>query len=71
MRTTLHLQNVLYEGCAQNIRVALEMIEGVRTVEVDRQALMATVLYDPPATVAQLREQLSRASYLAPTTTTP
>jgi copper chaperone CopZ len=62
---TLHLQNVLYEGCAQNVKTALMMIEGVRAVHVRREELLADVLYDAPATPHQLREQLLMAGYLA------
>lgn len=65
MRATLRLQNVRYEGCAQNVRTALEMIEGVRAVQVNREELVAEVLYDAHATPLQLREQLLVAGYLA------
>ena len=65
MKETLHLQNVLYDGCAQNVKMALLMIEGVRAVHVHREELLADVLYDPPAPPLQLREQLLLAGYLA------
>lgn len=65
MRATIHLQNVLYEGCAQNVRIALEMIDGVRAVQVNREELLAEVLYEEPATPLQMREQLLLAGYLA------
>lgn len=65
MNETLHLQNVLYEGCAQNVKTALMMIEGVRAVHVRREELLADVLFDPPVTPLQLREQLLMAGYLA------
>lgn len=65
MRTTILLQNVRCEGCAQSVRTALQMIEGVKTVRVDRNEQLAEVLYESPATVWQMREQLSVAGYLA------
>lgn len=65
MRATIHLQNVRYEGCAQNVRTALQMIEGVKAVQVNREELLAEVLYDAPATPLQMREQLLVAGYLA------
>ena len=65
MRTTIHLQNVRCEGCAQNVRTALQMIEGVKTVRVDRKEQLAEMLYESPATLRQMREQLLVAGYLA------
>lgn len=65
MKETYHLQNVRLEGCAQNVQMALMMIDGVRAVHVHREELLADVLYDPPATPLQLREQLLLAGYLA------
>lgn len=65
MKETFHLQNVYLEGCAQNVKLALMMIDGVRAVHVHREELLADVLYDPPATPLQLREQLLLAGYLA------
>lgn len=65
MKETFHLQNLLYEGCAQNVKTALMMVDGVRAVHVHREELLADVLYDPPATPLQIREQLLLAGYLA------
>ena len=65
MRATIHLQNVHYAGCAQNVKAALEMIEGVKAVQVNREELVAEVLYEAPATPLQMREQLLMAGYLA------
>lgn len=65
MRVTLHLQNVHLEGCAQNVRMALQMVEGVKAVQVHREELLADVLFEEPATDVQLREQLLMAGYLA------
>ena len=65
MRETIHLKNIPYEGCAQNVRVALGKIEGVRVVQVRREDLVAEVLYDPPATPLQMRELLLAGGYLA------
>ena len=65
MRVTIRLQNVLYSGCVENVRTALQMIEGVKAVQVNRDELIAEVLYDAPATPLQMREQLLVAGYLA------
>lgn len=65
MRITLHLQNVYLEGCAQNVRMALQMVEGVKAVHVHREELTADVLFEEPATPLKLREQLVTAGYLA------
>lgn len=65
MKESIHLQNVHLEGCAQNVKMALMMIEGVKAVHVHREELLADVLYEPPATPLQLREQLLLAGYLA------
>jgi copper chaperone CopZ len=65
LKETFHLQNVRLEGCAQNVKMAPMMIDGVRAVHVHREELLADVLYDPPATPLQLREQLLLAGYLA------
>ena len=65
MKATLHLQNVYSEGCVCNVKAALEMIEGVRAVQIHREELLADVLYDAPATPLQMREQLLMGGYLA------
>lgn len=65
MKETFHLQNVKFEGCAQNVKMALMMVEGVRAVHVHREELLVDVLYDPPATGLQMREQLLMAGYLS------
>jgi copper chaperone CopZ len=65
MKETFHLQNVNGEGCVQNVKMALGMIEGVRAVHVHREEQLADVLYDPPATPVQIREQLLMAGYLS------
>ncbi len=65
MKVSIHLQNVHLEGCALNVKMALMMIEGVKAVHVHREELLADVLYEPPATPLQLREQLLLAGYLA------
>jgi len=56
LKESIHLQNVHLEGCAQNVKMALMMIEGVKAVHVHREELLADVLYEPPATPLQLRE---------------
>lgn len=65
MKETIQLQNVFLEGCVQNVKMALMMIEGVKAGHVHREELLADVLYDPPATPLQLREQLFLGGYLA------
>jgi copper chaperone CopZ len=65
VRATIHLHNVRYAGCAQNVKTALQMIEGVKAVQVNREEQLAEVLYEAPATALQLREQLLVAGYLA------
>lgn len=65
MRATIHLQNVHCEGCTENVRTCLQMIEGVKAVQVNRVELVAEVLYEEPATPLQMREQLLLGGYLA------
>lgn len=65
MRATIHLQNVHCEGCAVNVRTGLQMIEGVKAVQVNREELVAEVLYEEPATPLQMRELLLLGGYLA------
>jgi copper chaperone CopZ len=65
MKETFHLQNVRGQGCVYNIQAALEMIEGVRAVQVHREELLVDVLYELPATPYQMREQLLSANYLS------
>lgn len=62
---TIHLQNVLYAGCVQNVEMALKMVEGVRAVHVHKAELTVDVLFEPPATPLAIREQLLLGGYLA------
>lgn len=61
----IHLQNVYGEGCAQNVKLALEMIEGVKAVRVIKERMVADVLYEEPATPYAIRQQLLLGGYLA------
>jgi len=64
-RVVMHLQNVYGEGCAQNVKVALEMIEGVKAVRVIKDEMVAEVLYEDPATPYAMCEQLLLGGYLS------
>jgi copper chaperone CopZ len=65
MRATIHLQNIVDSGCVSNVRFALELIDGVKAVQVDRDRKVAEVLYSAPATALDLRQQLLTMGYLA------
>ena len=65
MRATIHLQNIVDAGCVANVRLGLEMIDGVKAVQVDRERKVAEVLFEEPATALDLREQLLTMGYLA------
>jgi copper chaperone CopZ len=62
---SIHLQNIYGEGCVQNVKVALGLIEGVHAIHVDRDAKIAHISYEPPATPLAIREQLLSAGYLS------
>ncbi len=64
-RVTIHLQNVHYEGCVQNVERALMMVEGVKAVQVHKAEPTVDVLFEPPATPLAIREQLILGGYLA------
>lgn len=63
MRVTLYLQNVRAEGCVQNIKVALQVLDGVKAVLAKRAGRTADILYESPATRFQMRGQLHKAGY--------
>ncbi len=64
-RVTIHLQRVLYMGCVHNIETALKMLEGVKAVQVHQEEQTVDVLFEPPATPVEMREQLLLGGYLA------
>lgn len=47
MTTTLKIQGMSCGHCVQTVKAALEGVEGVRSADVDLQAGLATVEYDP------------------------
>ncbi|MEQ1935793.1 MAG: heavy-metal-associated domain-containing protein [Fimbriimonadaceae bacterium] len=67
MRETIHLQNLFSDSCSQSVKYALMLLEGVRAVNVHREDLTVDVLFDPPATALEIREQLLMSGYLAET----
>ena len=65
MKETFKLQNVNHEGCAQNVKMCLMMIDGVQEVILNWDKRLVDVLFDAPATALRIREQLQVAGYLS------
>lgn len=64
--TTLEIQGMHCDGCAQRVKRALEREPGVETADVSLKDRKATVEYDAHKTPAtHLREVVERAGYTA------
>lgn len=64
-KTTLSVQGMKCEGCAQNVEEALMRVEDVRSVEVSLEDMRAEVTTDGPAKLERLLAAVQEAGYQA------
>lgn len=64
--TTIRIEGMHCDGCAQRLRRVLEREPGVTTADVSWQGGEARVEHDGNATTDRLRAAIERAGYTAP-----
>ncbi|MBX2828303.1 MAG: heavy-metal-associated domain-containing protein [Flavobacteriaceae bacterium] len=63
MRTTLYIQNLKCDGCAQSIRKALEKKEGISDVSIHIEEASVTFNYLSKDRIDEAKEILSKLGY--------